>query len=245
MHRRNLWSFSIPILGLVAIAIYLIESKASHSSATSSGLANHHPTLQIKSLMEKSHSDDSQKSQAPALQSLNLSMEAPERQQFYSEIATVFGSMTISGASAEQLNAALSRLNERGQLGLKEVVRSLSKPARTDPEVRERLFLVDYLNYRLRWDEEAKAAAIQLASCSIPNSTPLRYRATTIAEQAEIIEGIARVDWNTAADLIGQSKNRQIRRLASSAAYYHFIETGLDEGEALTRVRSVNPEFKI
>ncbi len=167
------------------------------------------------------------------------------REVFFTEIETVFGTLAVSGVPTKKLNKHLAQLNSRGAAGLRAVVTSLALPATEDSKVKRRIFLVDYLSYRMRWDDAAKKAAVQLVNSPIPANTPLRYRATTIAEHSELIEALIRIDWDMAVALIQKSQISQIRRLGIFAAYEHLLNTGLSKMDAVAKVRAVDPTFKI
>ena len=168
-----------------------------------------------------------------------------QKRAFFAEIEQVFGTLAVGGAPSEVINKHLSQLNARGPAGLRAVVETLAKPATNDSQVKPRLFLLDYLAYRLRWDESAKAAAVAIAGTKIPEGTPTRYRATTIAEQSEIIEALIRLDWATGTRIIQKSSVPQLRRLGSHAAYEHLLNIGLSKAEAFAKVRGVDPAFQI
>lgn len=167
------------------------------------------------------------------------------REVFFTELETVFGTLAVSGVPKKTLNKHLAQLNSRGAAGLRAVVATLASPATEDSQVKRRMFLVDYLSYRMRWDDAAKNAAVQLVNSPIPVNTPLRYRATTIAEQSELIEVLIRIDWDMAVALIQKSQVSQIRRLGIFAAYEHLLNTGLSKVDAVAKVRAVDPTFKI
>lgn len=175
----------------------------------------------------------------------NAELSSTDRKVFFKELETVFGTLAVSGAPASTINTHLARLNSRGATGLSAVVAVLNTPAADDSQVKQRLFFVDYLSYRMRWDAAAKDAVTRLATASIPLDTPLRYRATTIAEQSELIEALIRNDFETGVAIVKAAQVPQLRRLGVLAVYEHLLNSGLSTSEAVTKVRAVDPTFKI
>jgi hypothetical protein len=172
-------------------------------------------------------------------------LSSTDRKVFFDEIETVFGTLVLGGLSPAALQERLAKLNALGAAGLSAVVSELEAPAREDSQVRRRLFLVDYLAYRMRWDERAKDEALRLASATIPSTIPARYRATTLAEQSELIEAFVRTDWDAGTTLIREARSPQLKRLGALAAYEHLLNTGLSQADAAAKVRAVDPTFKI
>lgn len=168
-----------------------------------------------------------------------------EGKKFTSDVTRVFGTLVISSPNPEYLRRHLAKLNEQGKSAIDFISKELSHPASQDSEVKQRLYLIDYLNYRLRWDQAAMEQARQIVEEPIPANTPIRYRATTIVEKSEIIEGIARVNWKLAAELIIATNSDQIKRLASSASYYALVDGGKTKEEAKRMVKTINPNFRI
>jgi hypothetical protein len=163
----------------------------------------------------------------------------------FHKIENVFGRLAVGGAPSSEINKRLAEINAQGAAGLRAVISELSLPAASDSQVRRRIFFVDYLSYRMRWDSEAKDAAVRLAKAPIPPQTPVRYRATTLAEQSELIEALIHLDWDLGLSLIQDSKIPQLRRLGANAAYEHLINSGHPKNKAFDKIRSIEPAFKI
>jgi hypothetical protein len=166
-----------------------------------------------------------------------------EREAFFDDISQVFGTIGVATVDAESMAPHLSKLNARGVPGLSAVVAELNEPPTTDPGVQQRIHLVDYLNYRMRWDPMAKTLARQIIETKVPEQTPLRYQAATIIEKSDMISGLAAVDWNEAADALRALGNSRLRRIALKSAFESLVDHGETKEEALAKIRNIDHDF--
>ncbi|MBF0440831.1 MAG: hypothetical protein HQK54_02905 [Oligoflexales bacterium] len=169
-------------------------------------------------------------------------LSSEEKVIFFKEVSNFF-SKASSILDKESLKDELSNLNERGEGGVYAIVEILQKDPTKDSEVEERLPLIDYLVYRSRFDPLAKGYLERLASKPIEESTPLRYRAMLIADKAEMLGGLAGVDWESAAKIILSTKDNLQRSLMANEAYYNLVARGASSEYAADLIKEVHPSF--
>jgi hypothetical protein len=166
-----------------------------------------------------------------------------EKKQFYTELNEVFSKVALSTLDKESLKPKLSKLNERGEAGVKAIVETLNKAPQTDGDVEQRLPMIDYLVYKSRFDSQAKDQLEKLASQPIDEDIPVRYRAMLIADRAELLGGLAGVDWDKAAKIIASTKDKLQRSLMANEAYYNLVARGTSSDHAANLVKEVHPNF--
>jgi hypothetical protein len=166
-----------------------------------------------------------------------------EKKQFYTELNALFSKIAPATLDKDVLKQKLILLNQRGEAGVKAITETLSKTPTHDSEVEPRLALIDYLIYRGQFDETSKDQLEKLASEPVPNGIPLRYRATIIADKAEILGGLAALDWDRAAKIIASTEDKVLKPLMSDEAYHYLTSRGTNKTHATNLIKEVDPNF--
>ena len=172
------------------------------------------------------------------------SLNADEKEVFFKEIAHIFGTLGVATIDPAVMEPHLSRLNGRGAAGLVALVGALARPALSDPAVQQRIHLIDYLNYRIKWDPMAKSMARALILAPIPKDSELRYQATSMIEKSEILAGLVAVDWDEAVATLRALDNDRIKRIALKSAFEVLINQGHGKEDALAKVKIIDPLFR-
>lgn len=171
-----------------------------------------------------------------------LSLE--EEKVFFKEAEDFFLKIAISTLNQEVLHPRLSRLNERLEKGANSILRTLSLVAQTDDEVQQRIALVEYLNYRMKWSNEIHEKVQNLIQAPVERNASLRYVAASLAEKAELTRGLSRVNASMALQVLRNISNQKLRKLAEAHAFEGFLDAGLSRENALSYLQDVNPDFK-
>jgi hypothetical protein len=119
----------------------------------------------------------------------------------------------------------------------------LDKESTSDRDIEPRLALIDYLVYRAKFDPKAKQQLVRVASTPIPDGTPDRYLAASLADRAEMTGGLAGLDWETASNVIRNTKEPLLKQLMSSESYYTLVAHGAGRDYALSLVQEAFPDF--
>ena len=240
---RTQWvGLALAVLAMLLVGVHLFEAKQEKITLEAADAREASATSGIQSI-PPSETRVSPPSKSLEMDDRPRQFDAKERAAFFEGIAHVFGTIGVATVDPATMAPHLSRLNARGVEGLKAVVSELEKPALSDQAVQQRIHLIDYLNYRIRWDPQAKVAARQLIARPLSDSTPPRYRATTIIEKSEMIGGLAVIDWSETADLLRSMDNGRIKRIAMKSAFASLVEHGQGKEEALAKIRAVEPSF--
>jgi hypothetical protein len=168
------------------------------------------------------------------------SLNESEKKLFFNDIQVVFGSLALATVDPTTLAPHLSKLNARGTAGLEAIIKELRNPAGSDDSIKRRMHLIDYLNYRMAWDKKARIAAKDLVLGSIPADTPLRYQATTLIEKAEIVGGLAALDFDETSLLLRSIGEGRLKRIAINAARDALINQGLPGEEVERKINFVS-----
>lgn len=170
-------------------------------------------------------------------------LDAEDTKEFFAELETVFLTKATASLNGDALRTHLGRLNERGERGVRSILNQLAKVPKSDKEVQTRLALVDYLRYRMRWDPKLPKAAFDLAVTPIAADTPRRYKAVLMADKAELVNGLSRVNWALAADAIAAESDPTLKDLFAYEAFHGLLSAGQSREEALRAVQTVAPAF--
>ena len=184
-------------------------------------------------------------SSAPVANLNATTLTQAQKTEFYKDVDFVFGKLAVAGLDKEVMGDHLSRLNRSGRAGVEALAQTLATPTIIDTEVRQRISMVDYLLYRARWDEFAKQKVVELAALEIPNTVPAKYRGAVIAERAELLGGLAKLDWSVASGLLANISDPLLRKYASSEATFNLAQSGMTFEQATLQVRKIIPETKI
>lgn len=171
------------------------------------------------------------------------SLSDQEKREFFDEIRGVFSKLILSSLDKETLKIHLSKLNQRGEAGMNAVVESLEKIPSSDEGIETRLALIDYLVYRSKFDTKSRDNLKILASSPMDPSTPSRYRAVILADKAELVGGLAGLDWTAASKIIGSTQDNLQRTLMISEAYEGIIAKGGSSEYATSLIREIQPDF--
>ncbi len=179
---------------------------------------------------------------APHGKSERLSQK--EEVKFVGELENMFRDQAVHAADPESLRPVLSALNARGRAGVVSIVARLGSTPTSDQEVHLRLSLVDYLKYRVRWDKQVQDDIAKIVSDPIPQNAPPKWVAAIIADRAELLNGLAHVNWEKAADLLRSLPASKLKEVASFEVWMSLVEQGMPREAALKQVQNINPAYR-
>jgi len=128
--------------------------------------------------------------------------------------------------------------------GVRSILNRLNATPTSDGEVKERLALVDYLRYRLRWDENLSQKIEQVILKPIDESASPRYQAPLYAEKSELLGALAQKNWDSAAQTLTRIQNQRLKKIALVEAYLSLLDSGLSREEAKIQVQKITPDFQ-
>ena len=103
---------------------------------------------------------------------------------------------------------------------------------------------VDYLSYRMKWDEPLRSDIAAMIIQPVDTIKDIRYRATRVAENNELLDGLAKVDFDHAIDVALNIDSITIRKLALGKLHDNLINQGMSWEEATSEMRSFIPDYE-
>ncbi|WP_437755729.1 hypothetical protein [Sorangium sp. So ce1389] len=150
---------------------------------------------------------------------LDYEVDAPlppdEEEIFLSEVNEVF-THYVNWLNEYERNEKLSELNARVRRGVRSLLNHIRSPSQNDEQVRRKLSMVDYLTYRMAWDPSIREDVVALVKEPTTSITEQRYRASRIAENAELMAGLLRVDRELALETLAEIEDPLTRRFAAA-----------------------------
>lgn len=174
----------------------------------------------------------------PAEESLASEGEA----EFFKNIDNFFSKESVS-LDEKNRRMEVASFNALGRKGMVSILRRLDKIERNDREAVENISLVDYTNYRLRWDIPLRQEVAELIARDIPESTELRSRASIIAERAELVRGLGNSDKDLAVNAVKMIDDRRLRAYAMESLLESFMDDGLDYAAAIEQMKREFPDY--
>ena len=95
----------------------------------------------------------------------------------------------------------------------------------------------------MKWDKRLQNDVYAVALIKVDEKGPLKYRAAAMADRAELVNGLARINWALASKAIENLESEKAKDLASYEAYHGLLEAGVSKKDAIANVISVNPNF--
>lgn len=175
---------------------------------------------------------------------VDAALSPEEERAFFQEITTVFLELQPAVVDSEQLMPHVIKLNERYRRGVRSILNKLATPAHDDKQVRDRLGMIDYLTYRLKWDERARQDVSELVSAAIPSDASLRYKAAAYGEKLELFAGLVNNSWSVALETLSQIKDPYLAQKAAQLAYAVRLESGAASASTEDEIKLVVPSFK-
>ncbi len=172
-------------------------------------------------------------------------LNSAEEKVYFQEMEDLFLKKLPRTVDTDKLMDEIIKLNERYYRGRRSVLNQLSKAPQNDKQVSQRLAFVDYLSYRMRWDEFARREVASIIAQPIKKETPKRYQAAYLADKRELMRGLAQHDWELALRTLGKMEKSYNRSLASVAAYFTRLQSGVSEEQVMADIRTVYPSFNI
>ncbi len=233
------------ILGLIAGSLHLLDQNSAsiettRSIETASGHVNSTPQTNSSARID-SHTD----SQAlPKISGRSLKLTTAQENVFVAELTSVFTDLIIHTIDRDAIRIALSNLNRRGRAGVDLIKKELSRAPTNETEIRQRLGMVDYLKYRIRWDEQVQEDISSIIRSPLQPETSKKYLAAAIMDRAELLNGLAHANQDLAVKLFKEIHNPLLRKMASHELFYSFIEKGLPREIALQEIQKIIPGFR-
>jgi len=164
-------------------------------------------------------------------------------QQFFAEVEDVFSNKAAHYVNSDDFDSYLSALNARQRRGVRSLCNKLSAASQNDREAQAKMAYVDYLVYRAHWDEAIRSDLIAVATAPVETISNSRYLATRIAEDAELIKGMANIDFETTIKSVASLPDGTQRRYALSAIHDALFNQGLSWDAAVQKIAGYVPGY--
>ena len=166
-----------------------------------------------------------------------------EEKQFFAEIAFYY--TTGQGITDPKTrNTMLSDLNARYAKGVNSILRKLAVTATTTKELDRNIHFVDYLSYRLKFDEELRKIVPQMIKRDEQAFNDERDEAIVIAENGEILEKLAGISPSESLNILKGRPDSISRTIYIKYVLSGLKTSGMSTKEALNAIRNIIPEYK-
>lgn len=166
-----------------------------------------------------------------------------EEIKFYMEIEDFFKNRAISTLNDEQINQKLSNLNERRTSGVQSIVNTLRQPPTDGKQSFQNLFLVDYLNYRSRWDDNVNTEIRNLVLQDLSAIKDDVALAAMIGDRVDLLRNRAVSDWETALQLVNEIPGEILSKRAAAEVYLVATGSGIPSEIVTHEIRKIRPNF--
>lgn len=164
-----------------------------------------------------------------------------EPQELYRSLEQLFVKQLPTVVDPRQLRPQLLAINAQGNKAVQLMfvgLRSAKTPLTT------RLAIVDYLRYRLRWDDDLSDLVLEYVTQETETNDQ-QFRALTMADKAELLGAIAKRDRLLARQVAETIDRPLFRNIISYEVYHALLEIGEDSATAQQFVRSFHGSFKL
>lgn len=163
---------------------------------------------------------------------------------FSNDLKIVFQHLNLGGTTRQQAQNKIFELNEQWSNVRLIFLEEIRKPL-SPKDLDVRMAMVDYLKYRVGFDDSVLIEVENLIKEKIPSEFPTKQRAFATADKAELAGGLAAVDWERTRNSINALMDPLLIDLALSESYYGLISSGKSSVEALKYCKDINPRFEI
>lgn len=164
-----------------------------------------------------------------------------EPQELYHSLEQLFVKQLPTVVDPRQLRPQLLAINAQGIKAVQVMfvgLRSAKTPLTT------RLAIVDYLRYRLRWDDDLSDLVLEYVTQEIETNDQ-QFQALTMADKAELLGAIAKRDRLLARQVAETIDRPLFRNIISYEIYHALLEIGENSATAQQFVRSFHRSFKL
>ena len=221
----------IAICSLLAISVWALWPRASHSPTTAQVTVLEFPATSADSIDVSTNSNTEDKGDSPNLGGI------------YTELEDIF--LHSIGVNEEQNNTRIVRLNAEINPVLPQMLQELKTLPNNDKVLKRRMALVDYFRYRMRWDEAIIPTLVAYIKAG-NDAHDAKVRAMVMADKAELLGGVAAVDPELAREIAGDISDPLMQDLAAYEIYFGLQRSGKkSDKQAMAYVRSFAPEFAL
>ena len=164
-----------------------------------------------------------------------------EQQELYQSLEQLFVNRLPTVIDPRQLRPQLLAINAQGSKAVQMMFAGLQS-AKTP--VTTRLAIVDYLRYRLRWDDGLSDLVLGYIEQEIETDDQ-QFQALSMADKAELLGAIAKRDRLLARQVAETIDRPLFRNIISYEIYHALLETGEQPLIAQQFVKSFHRGFKL
>ena len=159
-----------------------------------------------------------------------------DKTKFFATIQSSMQEVQMPTASESLQREKLSELNAYGIEGSKLILNELRKGSWTDAEVVQDLSLIDYLKYKVKWDEESRKLVAEAISEPRPDALNSRDQAVWVSSRVELMEALAAADIDSSYAIARKTKDTFYKNQLRYGILMSLIEKGVDRPEAIKTV---------
>ena len=134
----------------------------------------------------------------------------------------------------------LSELNRKSEPWIPNLIRILESES-VEKNQSERLAIVDYFRYRMRWDLQLRAQIFDLSRW--PLAEDLVTRGNQLAERAELGSEFILLNQSEGRNLVKSINDEDLRRLMVSEMYSRLLEANNTSEYAKVKILEIDPKF--
>ncbi|SMF07847.1 hypothetical protein [Pseudobacteriovorax antillogorgiicola] len=169
-------------------------------------------------------------------------LPAKEEEAFVGEVEAMFMG-SVRSLNDEQIRVTLANLNQRGHRGVASILQRLSHNPYDTHELSQRLALVDYLGYRMKFDPMTRFRVFEYLQQPIDHIKPAKVKAMKLNENIEVLKALARYDPDAAIAKLSAIKDPIYRSYAAVHIETGFLLAQMPKDQARQRIRDVYPSY--
>lgn len=259
MNREHKKTLSFIIALTAAMTFYAVlenknqtESKNASENNSETQKSSLHASKKAKRQKKGKIVEGSSEAKNPSQETAERKAEKtpPEKKASFDEKSFEKGLSKIFGGTKSQiildktlLQSELSRLNAEGSRGVHHILKNLSSSA-FDPsrDTSLRIAMVDYLVYRMKFDEHTAETVSQFIQKPLPKTAEKRNQAALLAERAELTGGLSKYRWEDVKRILTATEDPLLVNLALYESYYALVQIHSPE-KTLEMIHEVSPDF--
>lgn len=170
-------------------------------------------------------------------------LKPEEEKKFFAEVSQVFLEDRYSMLDQEKLMDRMVRLNERYRRGVRSSLQQLLQPTKTREDALIHVALIDYLTYRLQFDERLPEDLVELLSSPIRKDAPIKEQAGLIVDKVELMRALANAHWDHALQTIAKIEDKKLAQRLALAAYGIRVSKGFEKEIVMDDIKYVLDDF--
>lgn len=225
------------ILGFILLFQKEKETEVKYVKATT-----HPPPQKFETKLETS-SEETKKNEKKLSVLQRAKWSDNKGQQYRNRVEELFLDKALTSMNKDEVNQHLRELNSAPDEAITYLIKTLAMPAGQDSEVVDRMAYVDYLKYRSLWDETTRKKVADFVVAPLPDVEPqnIRFLAALIGDKKELVQALARADWNQTLDVIAAIKHPVLQKHAAVEALMERLDAGYDESLVRNEIYAVAP----